>query len=250
MNSWDKQIYFLATTIICSLSTLNQSEASKNKSIEHASRLLLMYLIPHSYCAFRAWLARIKNMAAFALLSELCINVFTAVSPQRLYKTHAPCIHYHLRDKSHKSHHGFIKRARLTPSLLTLSPLPLFLHWRSPLPFCLLFLFPSASISWAMLAVSISICNLDFIQVATCWTAGSTFGLVAYFQGQYFLYFSPFVCSIFLIIFIDLVVFVFDSFLSIIFLHAIPRAASFPILSSQYHFIFQVAIPQFQHLSF
>ena len=30
--------------------------------------------------------------------------------------------------------------------------------------------------------------------------------------------------------------------------NAIPRGASFPILSSQYHFIFQVAIPQFQHL--
>ena len=48
---------------------------------------------------------------------------------------------------------------------LTLSPFPfpLFLYWRSPLPFCLLFLFPSSSISWAMLAVSILFCNLDFI---------------------------------------------------------------------------------------
>ena len=86
-----------------------------------------------------------------------------------------------------------------------------------------------------------------------------------YFQGQYFLYFSPFVCSIFLAIFIALVVFVFNSFLFILFLQplsgfqsykgvqnpvglpvrktAVPRGVSFPILSSQYHFIFQVAIP-------
>ena len=90
--------------------------------------------------------------------------LFTAVLPKRLYKTRAPCIHYHLRDKIHRSHHGLIKRARSSPySLLTLSPFPLFLHWRSPLPFCLLFLFPSSSISWAMLAVSISFCNLDLL---------------------------------------------------------------------------------------
>ena len=55
-------------------------------------------------------------------------KLFTAVLPKRVYKTHTPCIHYHLRDKSHRSHHGFIKRARQTPSLLTLSPFPLFLH--------------------------------------------------------------------------------------------------------------------------
>ena len=30
------------------------------------------------------------------------------------------------RDKTHRSHHGLIKRARQTPSLLTLSPFPLF----------------------------------------------------------------------------------------------------------------------------
>ena len=77
--------------------------------------------------------------------------LFTVVLPKRLCKIHTPCIHYHLRDKIHRSHHGLIKRARLSPySLLTLSPFPLFLPWRSPLPFCLLFLFPSSSISWAM----------------------------------------------------------------------------------------------------
>ena len=119
-----------------------------------------------------------------------------------------------------------IKRARQTPFLLPLSPFPLFLHWRSPLPFCLLFLFPSSSISWAMLAVSISLCNLDFIgcQVST---AGSTFGLITYFQGQYFLYFSPFVCSIFVVIFIALVVFVFNSFLVIIFVQLLPGFQSY-----------------------
>ena len=78
-------------------------------------------------------------------------TLFTAVLPKRLYKTPTPYIHYHLQDKTHRSHHGLIKRARQTPSLLTLSPFPLFLHWRSPLPFCLLFLIPSSSVSWAML---------------------------------------------------------------------------------------------------
>ena len=147
--------------------------------------------------------------------------------PKRLYKTHTPCIHYHLRDKSHRSHHGFIKRARQTPSLLPLSPFPLFLHWRSPLPFCLLFLFPSSSISWAMLAVSISLCNLDFIgcQVFDSWFDIRS-GHIC-FQGQYFLYFSPFVCSIFVVIFIALVVFVFSSFLVIIFLQLLPGFQSY-----------------------
>ena len=90
-------------------------------------------------------------------------TLFTTLLPKRLYKTPTSYIHYHLQDKTHRSHHGLIKRARQTPSLFTLSPFPLFLHWRSPLPLCLLFLFPSSSISWAMLAVSILFCNLDFI---------------------------------------------------------------------------------------
>ena len=88
---------------------------------------------------------------------------FCIVLPKRLYKTPTPCIHYHPQDKTDRSHHGLIKRARQTPSLFTLSHFQLFLHWRSPLPLCLLFLFPSSSISWAMLAVSILFCNLDFI---------------------------------------------------------------------------------------
>ena len=108
-------------------------------------------------------------------------TLFTAVLPKRLYKTPTPYIHYHLQDKTHRSHHGLIKRARQTPSLLTLSPFPLFLHWRSPLPFCLLFLFPSSSISWATLAVSILFCNLDFIG---CHVFDIRSGHI-YFQGQY-----------------------------------------------------------------
>ena len=51
--------------------------------------------------------------------------LFTAVLPKRLYKTHTRCIHYHLRDKTRRSHHGLIKRVRQIPSLLTLSPFPL-----------------------------------------------------------------------------------------------------------------------------
>ena len=123
-------------------------------------------------------------------------------------------IHYHLRDKTHRSHHVLIKRAHQTPFLLTLSPFPLFLHWRSPLPFCLLFLFPSSSISWAMLAVRISFCNLDFIG---CHVLDIRSGHI-YLQGQYSLYFFPFVWSIFFVIFFALVVLVFNAFLVIIFL--------------------------------
>ena len=48
-----------------------------------------------------------------------------------------------------------------------------------------------------------------------------------YFQGQYFLYFSPFVCSIFLAIFIALVVFVFNPFLFILFLQPLPGFQSY-----------------------
>ena len=105
---------------------------------------------------------------------------------------------------------------------LTLSPFPfpLFLYWRSPLPFCLLFLFPSSSISWAMLAVNISFCNLDFI---SCHVFDIRSGHL-HFQGQNFLYFFPFVCSIFLLILFALVVFVFNAFLVIIFAAA-PRIA-------------------------
>ena len=126
--------------------------------------------------------------------------LFTVVLPKRLCKIHTPCIHYHLRDKIHRSHHGLIKRARLSPySLLTLSPFPLFLHWRSPLPFCVLFLFPSSSLSWAMLAVSISFCNLDFlgfhvfdirfghIHWPECISSRSVFSVLFPFCLQYFL---------------------------------------------------------------
>ena len=59
---------------------------------------------------------------------------FCIVLPKRLYKT------YTLHSFSHRSHHGLIKRARQTPSLLTLSPFPLFLHWCSPLSIFLNFL--------------------------------------------------------------------------------------------------------------
>ena len=105
---------------------------------------------------------------------------------------------------------------------LTLSPFPfpLFLYWRSPLPFCLLFLFPSSSISWAMLAVNISFCNLDFI---SCHVFDIRSGHL-HFQGQNFLYLFLFVRSIFLLILFALVVFVFSAFLVIIFAAA-PRIA-------------------------
>ena len=107
---------------------------------------------------------------------------------------------------------------------LTLSPFPfpLFLYWRSPLPFCLLFLFPSSSISWAMLAVSILFCNLDFIG---CHVRHSVRHI--YFQGQYSLHFFPFVCSIFLVLYFALVVFLSNPFLVILFLQPLPRFQSY-----------------------
>ena len=76
-------------------------------------------------------------------------------------------------------------------------------------------------------AVSISLCNLDFIgcQVFDSWFDIRS-GHIC-FQGQYFLYFSPFVCSIFVVIFIALVVFVFSSFLVIIFLQLLPGFQSY-----------------------
>ena len=111
------------------------------------------------------------------------------------YMTLTPCIHYYFRDNTHRSHHGFIKRVRQTPSLLIISPFSLFLHWRSPLPFCLLFLFPSFSISWAMLAVSISFSNVDFIGCHVFDIrsgdifARSVFSVLFPFCWQYFLSF-------------------------------------------------------------
>ena len=101
-----------------------------------------------------------------------------------------------------------IKRSRQTPSLLTLSTVPLFLHWRSPLPFCPPVFISIFSTAWAMLTVSISFCNLDFI---VCHVFDVRSGHI-YFKGQYSLGFFPFVCSIFLFIFFTLVVFCFQSF--------------------------------------
>ena len=121
--------------------------------------------------------------------------LFTEDSPKGLYKTLTPCIHYYFRDNTHRSHHGFIKRVRQTPSLLIISPFSLFLHWRSPLPFCLLFSFPSFSISWAMLAVSISFSNVDFIGCHVFDIrsgdifARSVFSVLFPFCWQYFLSF-------------------------------------------------------------
>ena len=51
------------------------------------------------------------------VLRYICA-LFTAVLPKRLYKTHTPGIHYHLRDKSHRSQHGSV-----LVKLLSSSPL-------------------------------------------------------------------------------------------------------------------------------
>ena len=78
------------------------------------------------------------------------------------------------------------------------------------------------SISWAMLAVSISFFNLEFIG----WHVSDFRSSHIYFQGQYSLYFFPFVCSIFLVIVFALVDFVFNAFLAIILLQPLPGVES------------------------
>ena len=135
---------------------------------------------------------------------DLLELLFTAVLPKRLYKTHTPGIHYHLRDKTHTSYHGLIKRARQTPSLHALSPFPMFLHWRSPLPFCLSF-FPFLGYARG----SYLILQPRFYRLPRVRHSIRSHT----FSGQYFLFFFPFVCSIFLVVFFALVVFTFNAFL-------------------------------------
>ena len=160
----------------------------------------------------------------FVYVSDEILQIAAAVLPKRLYNTHTPCIHYHLRDKTHRFNHGRIKRSRQTPSL---RPHPFSFPLVSSLAFTTFFLPPVLisifSISWAMLAVSISFCNLDFMG---CNVFDIRSGHI-YFQGQYSLYFFPFVCSIFLLIFFALVVFVFNAFLVIIFLQPLPGFQSY-----------------------
>ena len=98
-----------------------------------------------------------------------------------------------MHSQTYRSQHGLVKRARQTPSPLTLSPFPLLLYWRSTLLFCFLFLFPSSSISWAMLSVSISLCNLDFglprvlHSIRSHIFSRSVFSVLFPFYLQYFL---------------------------------------------------------------
>ena len=74
-----------------------------------------------------------------------------------------------------------------------------------------------------MLAVRISFCNLDFVGYHVFDMRSGHI----YFQGQYFLYFFPIVCSIFLVIFFALVVFVFNVFLVVIFLQPLLEFQSY-----------------------
>ena len=73
-----------------------------------------------------------------------------------------------------------------------------------------------------MLAVSISFFNLEFIG----WHVFDFRSSHIYFQGQFSLYFFPFVCSIFLDIVFALVDFVFNAFLVIILLQPLPGVKS------------------------
>ena len=104
------------------------------------------------------------------------------------YIRHTPCIHRHT-GLSMASLNVLVKLLPSSPFRL----FPFFLYWRSPLPFCLLFLFPSSSISWAMLSVSISLCNLDFglprvlHSVRSHIFSRSIFSVLFPFYLQYFL---------------------------------------------------------------
>ena len=103
---------------------------------------------------------------------------------------------------------------RLSPSVSSLA------FTASFLPPVFTSIFP---ISWAMLAVRISFCNLGFIGYHVFDIRSGHI----HFQGQYSLYFFSFVCSIFLVVFFALVVFVFNAFLVIIFLHPLPGFQSY-----------------------
>ena len=67
---------------------------------------------------------------------EVVSRLFAAVLPRRLYKTHTPCIYYHLRDKTH--------RLLLWPCIW---PCPLWLHGTSFGWFVFPHLIPAHSIS-------------------------------------------------------------------------------------------------------
>ena len=158
---------------------------------------------------------------------------------KRLYKTHTPCIHCHLRDKTHRS------LSKSFPPHPSTFPLELFLHWRSPLPFCLLFLFPSSQF--------LGLCSRQVSHFAT------EVLLVTFSRSVFFVLF-PFCLQYFLSCIFCLGCICFQCFpcyyfpafapgISVLQGSLIPRritgayVASFPILSSQHRSIFQVAIP-------
>ena len=185
---------------------------------------------------------------------DLLELLFTAVLPKRLYKTHTQAFIIILETR----HTSLIMASlNVLVKLLPSSPFRLSLCF-----FIGVHRFLSAFLSflsWARLALSISFCNLGFIG---CHVFDIRSGHI-HFQGQYSQYFFSFVCSIFLVVFFAFVVFAFNAFVIFSCIRfrdfsltrestpvgllasktAIPRAACFPILSSQYHFTFQVAIP-------
>ena len=98
----------------------------------------------------RRWLGAAIQWFTGQLRGRCEIGLFTAVLAKRLYKTHTPCIHYHLRDNTLRSHHGLIINVLVKLLAFTASFLP-------PV-FISIF-----SVFWAMFVVSISFCNLGFI---------------------------------------------------------------------------------------
>ena len=150
-------------------------------------------------------------------------TLFTAVLPKRLYKTPTSYIHYHLQDKTHRSHPGLIKRARQN----SFPPHPFAFPVVSSLAFAASFL-PPVFISILLnflsyardkyLVLQPRFYRLPRVRHSVCHI---------YFQGQYSLHFFPFFfCSVFLVLFFALVVFLSNPFLVILFLQPLPRFQS------------------------
>ena len=78
-----------------------------------------------------------------------------------------------------------------------------------------------------MLAVSILFCNRDFIGCHVFDIRSGHYIFKVSIQPEYSLHFFPFVCSVFLVLFFALVVFLSNPFLVILFLQPLPGFQSY-----------------------
>ena len=121
-------------------------------------------------------------------------TLFTTVLPKRLYKTPTPYIHYHLQDKTHRSHHGLIKRARQNSfpphpfAFPVVSSLAFAASFRPPVFISILLNFLSYARD-KYLVLQPRFYRLPRVRHSVCHI---------YFQGQYSLHFFPFFLQNFL----------------------------------------------------